>query len=349
MTERIGYNPYFYSYPQYLSSNLGVNNKFSPNFRSNSVGVATPQPTVNYTTPPDTVEISAGNKINEASTQEKQKNGMSMGAKWALGILGTAATVYGCVVGHRMINKPSIEKVAKNFSEIFRKEVSTDEAQKMVNRYKEIFKLKDDKDFRNELFKQIKKDYGLENTYYDLSIKKLKNGELGHFTPFGECKLIDDVAGTKFNFNSKGCVVIDETHAKSRELFFNTIVHELNHAKQFEIAYKTNSNEAFNAYIAKIKDELSFINELNQKGYDMIAELKKPMKEFLGTTPANSLNKCSKDYELGLKYIENQKNYISPSKDPRKYSKQFVEKESFNVEKLMDNSLNYFLSPWRIF
>ena len=55
MTEKIGYNPYFYSYPQYLSSNLGVNNKFSPNFRGDGVGVATHQPTVNYTTPPDTV------------------------------------------------------------------------------------------------------------------------------------------------------------------------------------------------------------------------------------------------------------------------------------------------------
>ena len=346
--EKIGYNPYFYSYPQYLSNNLGVNNKFSPNFRGDSVGVASPQTSVNYTTPPDTVEISAGNKINEASNLEK-KTGMSTGAKIGLGILGTAAAAYGCVVGHRMINKPSLEKVAKNFSEIFRRDVSKDEAQKMANRYKEIFKLKDDKDFRKELFKQIKKDYGLENTCYDLSIKKLKKGENGHFTPFGECKQVNDVDGTSFYFNSKGCVAVDENWAKSRELFFNTIIHELNHAKQFEIAYRTNSKDALNAYIGNIKDELPFINKLEQKSYDIIAELKKTMKEFLGTTPANSLNKGSKDYELGLKYIENQKNYINPSKDPIKYQKQFVEKESFNVQNLMDNSLNYFLSPWRIF
>ena len=128
----------------------------------------------------------------------------------------------------------------------------------------------------------------------------------------------------------------------------NTIVHELNHAKQFEISYKTNAEEALSSYVSKLEEELSFVKELKQKGYDIVAELKKPLKEFLGITPANSLKQSSKEYELGLKYIENQKNYISATKDPRGYMEQPLEKESFHVEKLMDKSLNYFLSPWRI-
>ena len=61
----------------------------------------------------DVVQISAGDKIKESSNSKKTE--MSIGAKWALGILCAAAAAYGCVVGHRMLTKPSIEKSCKGF------------------------------------------------------------------------------------------------------------------------------------------------------------------------------------------------------------------------------------------
>lgn len=364
MTEKIGYNPYFYSYPQYLSSNLGVNNKFSPNFRSNSVGVATPQPTVNYTTPPDTVEISAGNKINEASTQEKQKTGMSTGAKWALGILGTAATVYGCVVGHRMINKPSIEKVAKNFSEIFRREIGTDEAQKMVKNYENIININNEEEFINKALEQVKKDYGFENL--DINITRLKtknkfNEAVAEWAlKTGELKIKAP------NLKDKFC----------KKEFIRNLIHELHHAKQEEIAYRTSPKKLFEAIAISnrnqnLKDILNNPKELkaraNEFGYSIEA-LKEAISQTLKEEKlpenfklenydainklfgkATPLEKGSKDYEIGMKYIENIKNYVDCKENRAKYFSQLLEKEAHQTGKNFDQIYNYFASPWRIF
>ena len=101
---------------------------------------------------------------------------MSTGLKWLLGIVGTATAVYGAVVGHRALTKPSIEKVAQNFSEIFRKDISKEEAEKLVNNYKEIFKIDNVDDFCTKIFEQVKKDYGFGNINikYRLSYNKHK-------------------------------------------------------------------------------------------------------------------------------------------------------------------------------
>ena len=293
----------------------------------------------------DTVELSAEKEI-----KSKKKEGLSTGAKWALGIAGTALATYGCVVGHRMLNKPSIEKVAKNFSEIFRRDVSKEEAKILTEKYKGIFKIKDDKKFRDTIFEQLKQDYGLGKTNYGYSIEKLEKGNLGYFSTFGKLGFGRNGNCTTFSFDERGCIVVDSIRAKSREGFFQTLVHELNHSKQFEVAYKTNADEALNSYFHKMQNgEKAFISEMKNKGYDLINELKKPLKEFMGETKPNSLLKGSKEYDLGLKYIENQRNYIKVDLDPSGYVKQLVEAEYFGVEKLMGQTHNLFMSPWRIF
>ena len=372
MTERIGYSPYFYSYPQYLSNNFGVNNKITPNFRSNSVGVATHQPTVNYTTPPDTVEISAGNKINEASTQEKQKTGMSTGAKIGLGILGTAATVYGCVVGHRMINKPSIEKVAKNFSEIFRREVSKDEAQKMVNNYKELLEIKDTEEFCKKAFEQVKKDYGYEDLNIPLMFKPQKTWK--------------DSA----SWNSEEGILtlhIKDSFGKDigtwgRKDIIKSLLHEFQHAKQTEYAYRTSPEKYLQAHkdnlpLAKIarifmqpkEIQLKFAKSLNMSLSEFHAFLKTCAKEKdfdsnlfknnLKVKDIKAIEKLfgkstpfeigSKEYNQGLEYIKGTANYINPKIDDKLYRSQLLEKEAYATGDKFKEIYNYFANPWRIF
>ena len=331
MTERIGYNPYFYSYPQYLSSNLGVNNRFSPNFRGDGVGVATPQLTVNYTTPPDTVQISAGNKINEASTQEKQKTGMSTGAKWALGILGTAAAAYGCVVGHRMINKPSIEKVAKNFSEIFRRDVSKDEAQKMVNNYKELLEIKDKEEFVKRMFDQIKKDYGWEGIDFTYKLNRTanietgKNGNaiVGGFRPLG--MVGKTLPNGDFIVDYFTPEIMEIALNRSKKDLFATIIHEFQHCKQHELAYRADKNKFIEAMLRKrlspeMTEEITLFKDAINKYYAPIWD----------KLPA--LAKGSKEYELGLKYINEFEHYVGGLQDESKYMQQLVEKEARQAE-----------------
>ena len=175
----------------------------------------------------DVVEISAGNEI-----KGKKKTGLSKGVKWLLGIAGTAATIYGGVVLHRQINKPSIEKVAKNFSEIFRKEVSADDAQKMVNRYKEIFEIKDADNFCTKMFEQVKKDYGYSDVGIKLKIEKMADTSVA--SKFSKA----DVAAYSA---MDGVLQLNPVHFKDgtmslgdKQQMFEAIIHELQHAKQSE-------------------------------------------------------------------------------------------------------------------
>ena len=88
-------------------------------------------PNVSFDTPPDTFELSAESKI-----KNNKEKGMSTGLKALLWIGGTAAAIYGCVVGHRAMTKPSLEILQKNFTDIFRREVSKDEAKLLANKYR---------------------------------------------------------------------------------------------------------------------------------------------------------------------------------------------------------------------
>ena len=333
--------------PIYLNNSYPVTNSFRGDYaQTDSVALDTSQINTTNIAPleKDTLNISASDKIK---TQQKEK-GMSTATKVGLTVVGALATTYACVVGHRMLTKPSIEKVAQNFSEIFRRDVSKEEAQKMADRYKEIFRIKEDTEFQKTLFEQLKKDYGLQKTEYGLSVTKLKAGEKGHFTPFGKLIMKDNNGGTTFTFDANGCVAINSKYAKNRKGVFATLVHELNHAKQFETAYRANSDEAINSYINKMEKELDFIKDLKKKGYDLVSELKSPLREFLGNTKPNTLAQGSNEYELGMKYIKNQKNYIPPEQDGKKYMEQIVEKESFDREHKMEDVLYYFLPIWHI-
>ena len=401
MTERIGYNPYFYNYPQYSSNNLGVNNRFSPNFRGEGVGVASSQTSVNYTIPPDTVEISAGNKINEASTQKKQKTGMSTGAKIGLGILGTAATVYGCVVGHRMINKPSIEKVAKNFSEIFRREIGTDEAQKIVKNYKELLKIENPEEFCKKAYEQIKKDYG----YKDLGIKfKLeylpdeRKNLVGQGITFGAWSQDEGIMRVLVPIcKEKG----KQTISKQDKLqSIKTIIHEFQHVKQSEYSYRTSPDAMINAMIEKqnnttgeeaytqiikefeglLKNNAELAKHAKQQGMTS-EELRKKTEEGLKNLKENKdkiinsqtrkitkedlkeerkildslfkdypkFAKNSDNYNLGLKYIDNNAHYINWVENQEGYLAQILEKEAFATGDKFKEIYNYFANPWRIF
>ena len=367
MTERIGYNPYFYSYPQYLSNNLGVSNtnRITPNFRGD--GVASPQTSMNYTTPPDTVEISAGNKINEASTQEKLKTGMSTGTKIGLGILGTAATVYGCVVGHRMINKPSIEKVAKNFSEIFRKEVSADEAQKMVKNYDELLKIKDKDEFCKKAFEQVKKDYGYEKLDLPLIFKNEKTN-----------------AAAAFN-HTDGCIYLYNREMKSNKFILENLIHEFKHVQQAEYGYRTSIEKLLDAahkrngrhVIASIienEEKLAEVAKLNNKtpqeykeellkfakNEDNFIDIRKNGKEGFDRNKQkevydrlfSSLSPFkldSENYKQGLKYIDARAKYIPPEIDEVLYKNNLLEKDAYATGDKLKEIYNHFANPWRIF
>jgi hypothetical protein len=198
------------------------------------IGVV-PYTGVNYPTFRGTNVVSSNNVLEknssvdtvEISSKEEKKKGLSTGAKWGIGLISTALAIYGSVVAHRAITRPTLEKTAESLSEIFGREIGTGEAKTLLSEYKKLFKIKDTKEFYDEAFKQVKKDYGLEKA--DISLLKMyadnseAKYELGSWV--GSCGAVF----IKEPF-SRGA---ERTLLKSEKLdAISTLIHELKHAKQ---------------------------------------------------------------------------------------------------------------------
>ena len=333
-------------------------------------------PKVSLETPPDTFELSAESKIKK----NKEKS-MPTWLKGVLWVGGTAAAAYGIVVGHRALNKPSLEKVAKNFSEIFRKNISNEEAQKMVSSYKEIFKTDNVDDFCKKIFEQVKKDYGYENSDIVLEIHKLKDNttvkDLGAWvTGQGTMELYPVVTD------------VGKISLENRKTLFGAIIHEFQHVKQTEYAYRTNMEKLAEAIFKnefKGEDTITKLKEIldNSIKLKKVAEhwkeseenTRQKLQELLNkakngeevvlhmnsniNTIKTSLNrvfgsfeqfaKDSDNYKQGLRYIDNKKNYIRPEKDRKGYMEQLIENEAYTAEDKSKEIANSFESIWRVF
>ena len=311
---------------------------------------ATPPSQLSY--PPDTVEISAKDKIQK---QQKSK-GMSTATKVGLTVVGGLATAYACVVGHRMLTKPTLEKVAQNFSEIFRRDISKDEATQMVERYKDIFKEKDKDTFIQRCFNQAKKDFGYE--HLDINIGKLSQAEIkesakegtvlgGGYRPLGVIFKNSDGTGSTLITNN---TVIEANPNLSKQKIFENIIHELTHLKQHEIAYRSNKQGLYEA----IK-EARFSILKGKSFYDKITgEYLNEFERVYGNTfdKLPKINEGSKDYELAQKYIEDIKHYCGGGKSSSEYNKyreQFIEQEAHGTAPKAQEIFNCFANPWRIF
>lgn len=323
----------------------------------------------NVTLPNDTIELST------------KKARLSTGAKLAIGITTVLASIYGYKVLHRHLTKPSLEKVAKNFSEIFRRNVPKEEAENIVNRYKNLLEIENTEEFIKKAFEQTKKDYGYEKNPIKLKINKIKDyagsGDAGWTGESGvlSINVLVDKNGKVKNINKRG-----------RKCMLQTIMHEFQHVKQDEIAYRTSRDEIVKAILEKKSDQSDYINkikdilskkskiEIEAKKHNItVEECKKRFEEILKELEAGKYSfdtikfdpktkigldnvfngyskfaKGSKEHNLGLKYIENTKNYIKPGTDRKGYEKQILEAEAFETEKKFEEIYNYFANKWRI-
>ena len=337
-------------------------------------------PNVSLDTPPDTFELSAESKI-----KKNKEKGMSTGLKWLLGIGGTVAAVYGCVVGHRALTKPSLEKVAKNFSEIFRKEISAEESKNLIKQYQEVFKINDKDEFCKKLYEQIKKDYGYEKLDIPLVFEKFEAREDGkiavaHWNHFNGNVAINTEFLDSLPRNLK---------FKDKEEIMQAITHELQHTKQGEYAFRTNSTEyldltmsdqrapeyllwLFENHRNKVANSLIQSNKnITKENVDAIID--KHIKKLKDGTyksdndvmetiasiiedrrkPANKIfggfdkfSKDSENYQQGLKYLDAQKNYSNV--DMNIYDNSILEKEAFGTADKLQDLIKHLKSIWSL-
>lgn len=226
----------------------------------------------------DTVSISASDQIKGSNS----KKGMSTLTKVGLTVLGIGATAYACLVGHRMMTKPNIEKIAQNFSDTFRREVSPTEAKQLTERYKEIYQIKDTEQFVKTLFEQIKKDYGFEKANIPLKLSYYEKG-----ISLKECMGARKAGG----MNSYDCTMQVEIPClkgqsignNTKRKIANTMFHEFRHTQQQYICYSTDKSAFFKALETNHLKDSGNIDKEIQKYKSLLqdqSELKKYAKQF---------------------------------------------------------------------
>ena len=210
------------------------------------------------------------------------------------------------------------------FKQIFSKEISDEIAQTLCSKYKEILAEPDFNKFLEQLFIQVKKDFGLD--YFESSLKKIPQAGRDLEFSAGSSKYLDFI---QFKFF--------EDNPINRRKAFELMMHEVNHMKQNEISLATNAQEYINA-LAKVNgcSPLDISKKIGaHKIYDIMQKLGKIPKE-------------SPLYDRGMRYIESSKNYFSPKGDFTTekflaYKRQFNEAESYAVQDRA-GELFYFLT-----
>ena len=220
-------------------------------FRSQTV------PSKDY--PLDTFEIS-----DKIKTKQKTKKALTIiGGLTVLGISITYAV--------KKVHVKNIKNVQKIFQDVFlRDDITEKEAKEMLNRYKEIEKIKDTKEYANALFEEAKKNYRMNDTdiklVFDLPCKNAKNAS---------------------GFYSEKDQLISITTTQNRRHILNTMHHEFRHAVQHRAGRTSEYSLQLRAMIDKYTTDL--INntpdidlsdpKITQELTDIINRAKKELKE----------------------------------------------------------------------
>ena len=229
-----------------------------------------------------------------------------------------------------------INEIKENFSKIFDRDFTKDEANELALKYKEIFETENNKEFMGKIFEQIRKDYNLPEIPY--KIEKMPNN-LEY-----ACWSMTD--GVTYNLNLVKFVIENGT-AKFTEInrphIAMSLAHEMKHATQDKLANQVDIQKNILAYIDREQRYNSDFWKKNLMKYNNnIEETKEKLVEQLYNSVIPSfknLEKISKDaplYQKGLEYIDGVRNYIRPEGGLERYRSQLIEKEAHDAGSRME-------------
>ena len=289
------------------------------------------------------VSTTMPNDSTHFTSKLKQKKKNFWQKNWGKIFLSAAAVGIGAIATKgKLWSKPvSFEKVQMNFNKIFGKNMSKEETEIVLKRYKQISdKYKDfrtvdvQKQYISEMFSQVKKDFGYEKKNIQLTIGD-KYSAIDH--------LKHKAMGGGYAENT-GKFIITVSPFKS-DIFLN-IVHEFTHVKQSEIAFRSLS--AKELLVKKYTEGVAKKEpDIYAKAPDYImTEAKKAVNKIFDARRKIHGNLCqfkkgSPEDILGMNYEEAFYNYTSAEKNIRLYKKNHLEQEAHATKPLAKEIFKY--------
>lgn len=235
----------------------------------------------------------------------------------------------------KLWGKPNLGKVQRNFTEIFgKKNITTEETEKLIQKYREIYNINNKDEFITQAFNQIKKDFGYENTSMRL--------EISHEKEINEAGLL--------NLGRSNVKRIRIYSEDSKENIFNTIAHEFGHMRQDEYMFRVNpekwaqinKDSIFEAVLKN--DELKKIHDKSPQEFnDIILKLNNEELKVLETNFGHlpKFKEDSSEYIQVKKYFKAKSSYTEDKKSPINYYFNALERNAKRIGNLMQEVVSY--------
>jgi len=249
------------------------------------------------------------------TSEPKEKSNKMLWALGGLAVLG--------ILAHKFIPPRLVQSRAQK---IFLEKFTQKEAQILQKKYSDILKIEDKDKFLDCLFRELKKDYKLNNIPIKLDkTYKFKKGEAKAF--FAR------------SYDSVLKVSVDKSF--SNKDLLKQLSHELRHAKQDLYVYMTSKDkkELRNVFEAKIRSILPpekvkkmTSQEITQLALDNIIK----MENYYSKIGIKRIDSSVSNWEWGRKMLEGYKESSGWENSLRRYSNLIYEKDAFEAEALMN-------------
>lgn len=224
--------------------------------------------------------------------------------------------------------KDPFNGIKNNFSQIFGRELSNQEAVQLSQKYKNIFREPNNLKFLGKLYMQAMCDFKINPNKLQFKLCNVHPSNVAGVAKEGHI----------FNLyvGNGDCLANPENRIKA----MNAIFHELTHLKQNMIAYGTNSE----AYIEAIARHSLKKGCYQGKNLEEVKEIIKTNVRQGVLTDAVNINLHSEMGQKGLKYINGNLNYKSPSDGQLQYMEQLIEKEAFEAGDMSEQAIRFILT-----
>ena len=243
---------------------------------------------------------------------------LSKNKKTLLAVGASIMTALSIVYGVKKYQVKNIKNIQKAFQEIFiRDDITIEQTRTMLNRYKEIEKIKDKEEYAKALFEEVKKNFGMEKSDIKLLFEEKKGAA-------GFCK------------SDNSAIII--TPNCSRKNMLGVMHHEFRHAKQHELIYLLDPETAKISFLNPKDPEIekaicdlidkagentnvdTLLKQLLEK-YEQ--KLNKIVQSRYGEIDKNKLTGAIKEFAEKLKKA--QANYVDMNDNFSAYFKNFME------------------------
>lgn len=273
--------------------------------------------------------IQAQKRANHSACRNNKKEKMPIERKIGIASLGALGCIYLAFIGLKLSIKTNPQKLQKSLSEIFMRDVSSNEVRQMQKKYTELLKINNPEEFTQKAFNEIKKDYGYENSNIKLRINYrgkislpdvIKNPKKR--TVWGMHDHIN--LSTIINLN---CKPEDKLSFVNKVFVLNYLFHEIKHLQQSHLCYSYNKEKYFNSILGSMSELQKIL-----AGPSPRETLEKNYLHAFKNVPKIDTKKHKNLIE---KYIENKAHYKNGTENNsyKEYKQQLLEQEAFQAGK----------------